>query len=96
MNKTVKIILIILAVIFIPVYLFYAIGFGLQLAGFADAVSKEGFRGALTSPQSTDLDYYASVTWLIVMIISIYIIPLILIIWALVYLIRRKRKKYIS
>lgn len=93
MNKAAKIVLIIMAVIFIPVYLFYAIGFGLQLIGFADAVSREGFRGALTSPESSDMDFYASVTWLVIMLICIYIIPLIMALAVIAYLFRRRRKK---
>lgn len=93
MNKALKTILIMLAVIFICVYLFYAIGFGLQLIGFADAAKRAGFRGALTSPQGSDIDFYASVAWLVIMIISIYLIPLVLLLWGIVHFLKRKRKK---
>ncbi len=48
MKKLFKAFLIIMSVILISIYLFYAIDFGLELMGFVEIAEREGFREALS------------------------------------------------
>jgi len=92
MKKLFKAFLIIMSVILISIYLFYAIDFGLELMGFVEIAEREGFREALSQEGSSDIEFYASAATLALMTISILIIPSILVLAAIVYFLRRQRK----
>ncbi|MGB7603866.1 MAG: hypothetical protein WBL93_00095 [Lutisporaceae bacterium] len=91
MSKIFKAFMFIVAVIFISIYLFYAISFGLEIMGLVEAIDREGFREAL-SQGSSDIEFYASAATLVLQIAAIYIIPLILVLVAIVHFLRRQRK----
>ncbi len=92
MKKFFKAFLIIMSVILISIYLFYAIDFGLELMGFVEIAEREGFRESLSQEGSSDIEFYASAATLALMTISILIIPSILVLAAIVYFLRRQRK----
>lgn len=91
MSKIFKAFMVIMTVIFISIYLFYAISYGLEIMGLVEAMDREGFREAL-SKGSSDIEFYAIAATLALKIAAIYVIPTFLVLSAIVHFLRRQRK----
>lgn len=90
MKKLLKIIAVFLLSILAMIFIFYVIGFALQMIGFADTVGRVGFRAALAGTQASDAAYYANLVWFIFMALSSLAIPIVIVVLIMKYF--RKRR----
>lgn len=96
MSKLFRVFIIIMSVVFISIYLFYAISFGLEFMDFAEAAKIKGFRKAVSKEGDNEIAFYADAATLILLIAAILIIPSILVLAAIVYFFKRLIKRRIK